>query len=115
MLLAACNSTPPDWLLTANHAVSPDGVVYVYQYSDEGGDSTTISISTHHLSTMAGGAGVFDIISPEDALLELSWESDSTAIISYPSTARILRKEDVVYYFGRNTYFRYEPIEPVGE
>lgn len=109
--LTACTNSPPSWLLEKHHAVSPDGKAFVYQSVREAEDSVQISIATHIMGPMVGGGGVFDIMMPENTLLDLHWVSDSTVVIGYPAIARILRQEASTQFLKRHTYFEYEVVE----
>ncbi len=103
VVLLSCSRSMPDWLLEADHAISPDGKAAIFQVQD----GNRVSVSTWVISDYGGGGGgVFDITASAAADVKLSWLSDSTAQIVYPHDAEVLRQEDSSYFAGRVVFIR---------
>ena len=89
---------------------SPDDKALIYQshYIENG--IVHISLATWIKNKfMEGGGGIFDIKTNKLTTLLVKWITDSSAIISYPKSAMIVRQLHETYFAGRKTYLSYNP------
>jgi len=99
----------PNWVLQSNHSISPDGNAAIYSSPTEFGEIRGGIWFTSRIAS--GGAGLFTIKTNDTSSIELSWLSDSVALIQYPWEADLLRKEDSAFYFGRVVRFKYQELK----
>lgn len=91
---------------------SPDRKAIIYQSNSEENNITNISLTTWiETGFTNGGGGIFNIKNFELDTLRVSWTSDTSAIIEYPKTASIIRKESESYYSGRTIHLTYKAID----
>ena len=90
---------------------SPDGKAIIYQSNYEENKITSISLTAWiETGFMNGGAGIFDIKNYRLDTVRVSWTSDTSAIIEYPKTASVIRKEAKTYFAGRTIHLTYKAI-----
>jgi len=95
----------PSWIKETYHAISPDGKAALYESIINGNN---VSVGTWVIADIgSGGAGVFDIQTPDSSGVNLSWLSESTALVKYPQDAKIIRQEDSTFFAGRTIYLNY--------
>ncbi|MBN7801068.1 hypothetical protein J0A67_09355 [Algoriphagus aestuariicola] len=113
---SSCSQNNPNWLADLNHVISPDGKAIEYQtfYNVDTVFQTSVAawITT---PSGSGGGGIFDIQSASPIPLKLSWRNDSTVLIHYNSTGKVIRMEKEIYFLGRKTNIMYENPRPLEE
>lgn len=88
---------------------SPDGKAIIYQSNYEENKITSISFETWiETGFMNGGGGIFDIKNYRLDTIRVSWTSDTSAIIEYPKTASVIRRESKTYFAGRTIHLTYK-------
>lgn len=109
-LISSCSQRKPNWLAEVDYTTSPDGNAIVYQKSLPLDTGVQTSVATWITTPKGiGGSGVFDIKSPNAVPIVLSWTNDSTVLIQYDSTAKVIRMDTETYFLGRKTKFKYQP------
>jgi len=104
-LIIACSANKDNALGNKMISSSPNEEVTIneYTYKEDG---------IYHLALYVdfglGGAGLFDIETTTARTCKVIWTSEDSIKIMYPSDAKIIRKEDKVYYLGRTIVAEYE-------
>lgn len=91
---------------------SPDGKALIFQYIMNTHNTPIISLGTFiEKDFTSGGSSFFDIQNYKYDTVNVIWTSDSSALIEYPSTASVMRKDSKTNFLGRTTYLKYKAVK----
>jgi hypothetical protein len=90
---------------------SPDGKAIIYQSHCEENKRIIISLSTWiETGFLSGGGGIFTCSNYRLDTVKVNWTSDTSALIEYPKTATVIKKELQAYFAGRTIHLTYKPV-----
>jgi hypothetical protein len=91
---------------------SPDGKALIFQYNMNTHNTPIISLGTLIEKNFTyGGSSFFDMQNYKYDTVNVIWTSDSSALIEYPSTASVMRKDSKTFFLGRTTYLKYKAVK----
>lgn len=111
--LVGCHSSVRKEIVMGHPSwASPDDKALIFQYNMNTHNTPIISLGTFiEKDFTCGGQSFFDIQNYKYDTVNVIWTSDSSALIEYPSTASIIRKEPKTYFSGRTTYLTYKAVK----